>query len=50
MSDKGGRDAAVNEYLTDIRAGGDFPALSQQLHEVLDVLRQEETSMQAGAE
>jgi GAF domain-containing protein len=47
MSDQSARDALVREYLTRLAEAGDFPALTAQLHEVLDVLRQEETSMQS---
>lgn len=47
MSDQRADDALVREYLERLLKAGDFPALTAQLHEVIDVLRQEETSMQS---
>lgn len=40
-------DQHVRTYLQRLIAAGDVPALSEQLREVMDVLRQEQTSMQA---
>ncbi|MGV3519350.1 HDOD domain-containing protein [Luteitalea sp.] len=47
MRDHGARDTLVREYLARLLEAGDFPALTAQLHDVIDVLRQEETSMQS---
>jgi GAF domain-containing protein len=47
MADPRSRDERVQEYLERIVAGGDFPAFTERLHEVIDVLQQEETGMQS---
>lgn len=47
MNEPRTRDERVQHYLERIVADGDFPAFSNRLHEVIDVLRQEETPMQS---
>jgi hypothetical protein len=47
MSEPRTHDDHVEAYLQRLIAAGDVPALSEQLRAVLDVLRQERTSMQA---
>lgn len=41
------RDARAADYLERLAAAGDLPALGEQLQAILDVLRNEDTSMQA---
>ncbi|BCS35505.1 hypothetical protein TBR22_A47360 [Luteitalea sp. TBR-22] len=47
MNDPRSREERVQHYLERIVAAGDFPAFTERLHEVIDVLRKEETPMQA---
>jgi hypothetical protein len=45
MSESLPRDERVAQFLARIAGGGDFPAISQQLRDVMDVIRHEDTSM-----